>query len=414
MELIVKNLGPVKTAEMEIRKVTVLSGPTGAGKSALMRVCFAFQWLEKAVCSRRRSREWAKAHFLDSVLEHAGAGHLVEDDRTEMAYRGDFLNLSFSKGHLDIRLSRKRGSYSLPKILVIPSERAFLSVVESSGGTRDLSYVMSEFVQEYTVAVNALGDKLHKLPIGDFLLRHDRFSGVSTIFDSAKTWEVPLPLAPSGVQSSLPMSLTCDHWLQRLEYKLNPSVSQLSLHESNRIREIAEKHRFAMGNRVQGSERLARVMELAKVYGRAPDEEAASAAEAEVFQSISSRLAIFVEEPEQNLYPSAQKAAIEHLVASARGKGSLFLTTHSPHVLSTLNDMVRAGEPGAKHEGANPIEPDNCQLFRREVSAYHIEDGVAEDIPGKQSAMMDTSRHGGSPGETGKALDSLLKTKRTR
>lgn len=89
-----------------------------------------------------------------------------------------------------------------------------------------------------------------------------------------------------------------------------------------------------------------------------------------------------VEEPELNLYPSAQKALMETLVAECKEKqGKLIITTHSPYLLTSLDNLIQAMNVGEEQESRKPevekvIAPDKWVSFDR-VSCYYFKNGKA-------------------------------------
>ena len=46
-ELIIKNLGPIKEANINIMPFTLFVGKSGSGKSVIMRTISMFQWIYK-------------------------------------------------------------------------------------------------------------------------------------------------------------------------------------------------------------------------------------------------------------------------------------------------------------------------------------------------------------------------------
>ncbi|CAA6810637.1 MAG: Unknown protein [uncultured Sulfurovum sp.] len=96
---------------------------------------------------------------------------------------------------------------------------------------------------------------------------------------------------------------------------------------------------------------------------------------------------IIIEEPEQNLFPKAQAETIKYIVEQVSDENSLFMMTHSPYVLSTLNILMMAHKVGnlndkTKYEVEKFI-PQAQWMNRDEFSAYYLKDGVARDIKGR-------------------------------
>ena len=81
----------------------------------------------------------------------------------------------------------------------------------------------------------------------------------------------------------------------------------------------------------------------------------------------------YIEEPEAHLFPSAQSKLVEYLVMPTEWRGErrqkeqqqLFITTHSPYVLTKLNILAKAGilafkRRGLKGQVAKIIKPESC------------------------------------------------------
>lgn len=87
---------------------------------------------------------------------------------------------------------------------------------------------------------------------------------------------------------------------------------------------------------------------------------------------------LYIEEPEAHLYPSAQKALTELLVyvANATNSDGLYITTHSPYILTVLNNLILANDVKDKQT----LFDKYLLVSFEEVQAYYIADGKAQDL----------------------------------
>lgn len=87
---------------------------------------------------------------------------------------------------------------------------------------------------------------------------------------------------------------------------------------------------------------------------------------------------LYIEEPEAHLYPSAQKAITELLVyvTNVTNSDGLYITTHSPYILTVLNNLILANDVKDKQ---TLFDKDLLVSFE-EVRAYYIADGGARDL----------------------------------
>jgi len=102
---------------------------------------------------------------------------------------------------------------------------------------------------------------------------------------------------------------------------------------------------------------------------------------------------IIIEEPEQNLFPKAQTETIKYIVEQVSDDNSLFMMTHSPYVLSTLNTLIFSYKVAQMSDKTKEkvkelikeeywINPDN-------FSAYYLEKGVARSIKSSRGLISD-------------------------
>jgi hypothetical protein len=96
---------------------------------------------------------------------------------------------------------------------------------------------------------------------------------------------------------------------------------------------------------------------------------------------------LYIEEPEAHLFPSAQSAVITHIASVMnflRTRSRLLITTHSPYVLATLNNLAKAHSVAARYEDraaevAKAI-PRQSWIPPGALSAYAIDQGVLKPI----------------------------------
>ena len=101
-----------------------------------------------------------------------------------------------------------------------------------------------------------------------------------------------------------------------------------------------------------------------------------------------------IEEPEQNLFPEAQRDLVYYFLQKClnREENRLTLTTHSPYVLYALNNCMMAGLVRDKME-ANELSKLKCNQSKInpiDISIYEIREGVVRGtIQGKDGLISD-------------------------
>lgn len=105
---------------------------------------------------------------------------------------------------------------------------------------------------------------------------------------------------------------------------------------------------------------------------------------------------MYVEELEAHLFPKAQGDLLELLVAARKktlGFDKLFISTHSPYVLSKLNNLLLAGQIHEKtpqvHSRLSEIIDNHVWLSNKSVSAYALNDGRSVSIIDEDVGLID-------------------------
>ncbi|MCD8361507.1 MAG: ATP-binding protein [Lachnospiraceae bacterium] len=96
-----------------------------------------------------------------------------------------------------------------------------------------------------------------------------------------------------------------------------------------------------------------------------------------------------IEEPEAHLYPNVQKLITEFIALVKSDQNQVLVTTHSPYILGSLNNLLYAGEISemVDKQELDKIIPCECRLYREQFTAYNMEDGRLKpcmDEDGKQ------------------------------
>lgn len=91
---------------------------------------------------------------------------------------------------------------------------------------------------------------------------------------------------------------------------------------------------------------------------------------------------LYIEEPEAHLFPTAQKKVIQLLARtfnSKNGNFQIIVTTHSPYILSSFNNLLEAGkivrDKPTKKDKVNEIIPEYEILNPNDLIAYSVFNG---------------------------------------
>ncbi len=100
-----------------------------------------------------------------------------------------------------------------------------------------------------------------------------------------------------------------------------------------------------------------------------------------------------IEEPEAHLYPMAQKQLLE-LIAIVLNKTDtqFIITTHSPYILSIINNLLFATRVKSKNEQVSDkitaIIPELCWFNPKTTNGYFLKDGYCEPIFDESTGLI--------------------------
>ena len=123
-----------------------------------------------------------------------------------------------------------------------------------------------------------------------------------------------------------------------------------------------------------------------------------------VLNSKTSTTIIF-EEPEAHLFPKDQQRLIElliYILNHTQSGNRLIITTHSPYILSVLNNLIYAGKLKSKS-----ID-ENLYLHFENISAYSLSNNKAKSILNKENNLIDANYIDDVSNDIANIFDKLL------
>ena len=123
-----------------------------------------------------------------------------------------------------------------------------------------------------------------------------------------------------------------------------------------------------------------------------------------VLNSKTSTTIIF-EEPEAHLFPKDQQRLVElliYILNHTQSGNRLIITTHSPYILSVLNNLIYAGKLNSKY-----ID-ENLYLHFENISAYSLSNNKAKSILNKENNLIDANYIDDVSNDIANIFDKLL------
>ena len=318
----IKNFGPIKEGYtqndewIDIKKVTLFIGNQGSGKSTVAKVISVLTWLEKAIYRGDVDINAISNNDFYDFFDYQRIKSYFKDN-TEIEYIGKKISFKYkNKTTPQITLLNKLG-YALPKIMYVPSERNFLSVVKNAYGVKNLPDTLYTFAEELKKGQLKLNGNSLPIPIGDLSFQYNKTNDTSILMGA--DYEVDLIESSSGYQSFVPLYLVTKF----LSDALIEGDELLDINQ--KIRKSEELEKLLLNESLSSSELKQKTEEIKSKY-------------------LNTCFVNIVEEPEQNLFPSSQWEVLKSMLKynNMLADNKLVLTTHSPYIISYLTLSIEA------------------------------------------------------------------------
>ena len=356
----IKNFGPIlDSTKIELTPLMVLIGRQSSGKSTFMKVLCFCRWVEKKIMVSTDDIVSQYTHY-NRFIKDLKSFHRLNDEYfrtdTELKYDGDVISIEYTGINGNAKIVRKKSfaekRYN-SKLCYIPAERNLVSAIQNVDKTykatgRD---VLFNFIYEWDEAKEPYtNEHPFKLAATGGFSYVNKFGADMLVREDGS--ETPAFYASSGMQSVMPMDVMANYITDCVGKN-----ASLSMRERNEISETDNDYA------------------VRRLF----------------YQSAQ----LFIEEPEQNLYPESQKLVVMSIVRSLKkalengSEQSLALvTTHSPYIMSVMNVLLLAAIVTEKGLRQEVIDGDSV-LPSSSISGYFIdENGIFQNILDAEVPML--------------------------
>lgn len=106
---------------------------------------------------------------------------------------------------------------------------------------------------------------------------------------------------------------------------------------------------------------------------------------------LQKKIYFIIEEPESNLFPESQKNIVELIALVANAGNAVLLTTHSPYVLGSINNLIYAGSIGKKSPDTEKIVAKNKWIDSQRCSAFFVNEHGLQDAMDSEIVQIDNN-----------------------
>ena len=418
-EISIRNFSCIQEANIVLRRLNIIIGPQGSGKSVTTKLIYFFSDIHQEV-----------VRFVeDGVLFSEYKKHVQKMFSIwfpQSAWGGKHFLINYVDGDFSVRvMRRKSGGKPIDEVTI-----KFSTSFESSYGSA------VDYVEKYKEKRIEDIDPLNRGYVRDDIenswrmqekIREILFRGLNggvvssqTFIPAGRAFFTSIGRLVAGIEhagsldpATLKFAKLFANWRDQLEFYLNHFGDDSSerVDARNRImnqlfdgvvqsRRESEFIDMSDGRRVPFSSLSSGQQELLPIWyfiDNLLTMDAFRSRSTKRDDSERGKKFVYIEEPEAHLFPQAQSQLLDILVEVVLGgdrSRNLILTTHSPYIMSKLNVLLKAGQISRrkkKNKELGAIVDRKKWLQVSDVVAISIEDGVVKDIMDREEELIDAA-----------------------
>ena len=377
-------------ADITLKNINVVIGEQSVGKSCVLKVSCFCTWVEKRIEIEQNARRFEKkGAFIDELVSFHRLNGYVHTN-TYIGYESDFIKFSYDNERgFSYEWKENRWGYIRPKVSYIPAERNLVAVIPNWFEVKSVADNIQDFMADWADARKSVGDNEKILNL-DVAYHYDEVS--DTDYVKMKNGNVlPFTDVSSGLQSLIPLyihlvNINSKNYRERednsvkhkseLEKLLN---SLVEYYGKNIGATFIKNPRYESSNQETG---------LEKEYIPNPE---MSRWLTRRFLNLSRihECEVFLEEPEENLFPPTQQILMRTLLNFVKRQqgNTLFVSTHSPYILDVLLERehydyglfyIRSSENGSIVKTAT--DEDVQDMYEDGVDAFFNIERLGDEV----------------------------------
>lgn len=375
-KLIIRNFGPIKDVELEFKRFNVLIGEQATGKSTVVKLLAACRYFSNLVGKNGKDNQSFEFGLYDWGLgNYWGTNTYI---RYECEHYNLTVNSEFEENPtFNIDSHEHEGVQSVPILLseLEPKSLPFKNLLSELNKIKPQDNPIELVDQSnWLIPSSFYQNDVASVLDNPYFFYTER--ALQSIFSLGKN-NIP------NLSDTLFNYFDKTFFIQSNFYKNETDIEPLGIKYKNINGQgfiKTEKHDFiSLSNSATGFQSAIPIVLLMNYYS-----------------NIKKRKKTFIiEEPEINLFPSTQNKLIQFIVDKTMNYGNTTLiTTHSPYILTSLNNLIYANKVGAiHHQKVNKIVPEKCWLNSNEISAYQLlSNGRALNIIDKEEHIIEADR----------------------
>jgi AAA15 family ATPase/GTPase len=398
----ITNFLTIRQAKLDVRRITILIGPQANGKSIVAKLLYFFRnfltsQFIKSIENQETKRQLQKQSI--SNFEQIFPRYAWTDQTFKIVYRIDEVEISLSRQGQSTKKSNPQFDYS--SNLAETQRKAKSNFRHGLEEPKNIKEPLG--MRQYEVFRDVLRECIYNAPIGNAFqnsvfipasrsffanLQKNVFSFLANniaIDPLIKEFGSVYELSKKSYDRRLILSKDKKLMALREEVKqeLEKIIAGEYVYEDDQDWIISGKKKINLANASSGQQEALPL--LVVIYRRL------------YFGGSARPLTFFIEEPEAHLFPVSQRRLVGIFSRLYKSFNYNFvLTTHSPYVLTALNNLIMASNliqekgPDTESQVGKVIGKD-APIKYEDVNAYTIQNGSLESILDSKSNLIGSS-----------------------
>ena len=340
--LVIRDFGPLKEADVELKRINVIIGSQSSGKSCVLKTACYCTWVEKRIELTQSADFFATdGNFLKELERfHKLKGYIKLD--TFISYESDFMAFSYDNATKTFKFDWKEGrwNYKRSKVTYIPAERNLVAAIPNWFQVKFADDNIRDFMADWETARQATQEDLSVLNLG--VSYHYDANTKSDKVQVADGVTLDFTNTSSGLQSVIPLFVHLNYLNNTLKGTLSKS-SVSSSKENELLSDFIYKYFICRDGKPIKEEEVradkeAIAFKIDEQWYSANGIDLEEIGKIYLGYILYNNCEIFLEEPEANLFPPTQSNLVEWLLDMTKGAkpSNLFIATHSPYILNAF------------------------------------------------------------------------------
>lgn len=395
-KIIINNLGPLKNCELYIKDFMVFTGQQASGKSTIAKSIFFFKNIKNLLISVIKK----KVYNFDNEIETSLKDALIKEIRLNFLqvfgstwgmpqnmYMKYYYNLD---ENLYIKISLKDDDNNPNYIWIDFAPNLITKIYELDNFLKEKNVLeISDEIKKYTNKIFNNEYDIIYIPAGRSMitLLSSQLNYIYSSMEDIQKKSIDY-CTQSYLENILKLKANFNTTLENMiKDILNMTTLKIDINKMNLATNMIKKILKGDYININGEERLQLFNSKGYVkinFASSGQQEVLWILNTLFFYLLNNKKAYFIiEEPESNLFPSAQKLVIEFVSMIQNNGNKILLTTHSPYVLGTLNNLLFAQEiynsNNSKKELLNKILKKDFWIDYNNFSSYFLKNGISEN-----------------------------------